>query len=361
MNDAIKLQEIRDRIDALDQHIQKLINERAVMAQEIARLKQDGGDADSYYRPEREAEVLRKVAERNQGPLSGEEITRLFREIMSACLSLQQPMKVAYLGPEGTFTQAAALKHFGHSVQTHSSRSIDEVFRDVESRAAHFGVVPVENSTEGVVRHTLDMFINSPLRVCGEVELRIHHHLLSKAGNIADIKRVYAHQQALAQCSNWLATHLESAEHYFESSNAEAARRAATEEGAAAIAGATAAEHYGLQVLASNIEDEPDNTTRFLVIGHRAPLPSGHDKTSLLLSAPNRPGALHRLLDPLMHHGISMSRIESRPSRRGMWEYVFFIDIDGHAQDANVAEALKALNSEAAMLKVLGSYPKAIL
>lgn len=361
MSDTITLQEIRDRIDVLDSQIQKLISERAALAQEVARLKKDGGDADSYYRPEREAAVLRKVVERNQGPLSGEEIARLFREIMSACLSLQQPMKIAYLGPEGTFTQAAALKHFGQSVDTMPSGSIDEVFRDVESRAAHYGVVPIENSTEGVVRHTLDMFINSPLKVCGEVELRIHHHLLGNVASIADIKRVYAHQQALAQCSDWLATHLDTAEHYFVSSNAEAARRAATEEGAAAIAGAPAAELYGLKVLASNIEDEPDNTTRFLVIGHRAPGPSGNDKTSLLLSAPNRPGALHRLLDPLMRHGISMSRIESRPSRRGMWEYVFFVDIDGHAQEAKVAAALKALNDEAAMLKILGSYPKAIL
>jgi chorismate mutase/prephenate dehydratase len=361
MSDSSTLQEIRDGIDALDAQIQRLINERAAKAQEVARVKQGGGDADSFYRPEREAAVLRKVVARNQGPLSDEEIARLFREIMSACLSLQQPMKIAYLGPEGTFTESAAFKHFGRSVDTRSSATIDEVFRDVESRAAHYGVVPIENSAEGVVRHTLDMFINSPLKVCGEVELRIHHHLLSKLDNIATIKRVYAHQQALAQCSDWLATHLEAAEHYFVSSNAEAARRSAQEEGAAAIAGAPAAELYGLKVLASNIEDEPDNTTRFLVIGHRTPPPSGNDKTSLLLSASNRPGALHRLLDPLMRHGISMSRIESRPSRRGMWEYVFFVDIDGHAQDVKVAEALTALNDEAAMLKILGSYPKAIL
>lgn len=360
MDDGSKLQQIRGRIDALDDQLQTLINERAAMAREIAQLKQSG-DAGSFYRPEREAEVLRKIVERNRGPLSGEEIARLFREIMSACLSLQQPMKIAYLGPEGTFTQAAALKHFGHSVQTVPSGSIDDVFRDVESRAAHFGVVPIENSTEGVVRHTLDMFIQSPLKVCGEVELRIHHHLLSTADNIAHIKKVYAHQQALAQCSNWLTTHLESAEHYFLNSNAEAARRAAAEDSAAAIAGATAAELYGLKVLASNIEDEPDNTTRFLVIGHRAPPPSGNDKTSLLLSAPNRPGSLYALLEPLVKRGISMTRIESRPSRRGIWEYVFFIDIDGHAQDVNVADALQALRDQAAMLKILGSYPKAIL
>ena len=361
MNDSPKLQETRERIDALDDHIQQLINERAALAREIAHLKQDAGEEASFYRPEREAEVLRRVVERNKGPLSDEDIARLFREIMSACLSLQQPLKVAYLGPEGTFTQAATLKHFGQSVNTVSSGSIDEVFHDVESRAAHYGVVPIENSTEGVVRHTLDMFVNSPLKVCGEVELRIHHHLLSKAKTIAEVKRIYAHQQALAQCSNWLNTHLSFAEHLAVGSNADAARRAAAEEGAAAIAGDIAAGLYALNILASNIEDEPDNTTRFLVIGHRAPPPSGNDKTSLLLSAPNRPGALHRLLGPLVRHDISMSRIESRPSRRGMWEYVFFVDIEGHARDPKVAEALKALKEEAAMLKILGSYPKALL
>ncbi|MDX1250940.1 MAG: prephenate dehydratase [Gammaproteobacteria bacterium] len=357
-NDALKT--IRERIDRLDEQIQKLISERAACAQEVAHLKNGGEEAD-FYRPEREAQVLRNVIARNAGPLSGEEMARLFREIMSACLALEQPMKIAFLGPEGTFTQAAALKHFGHSVTTVPLGAIDEVFREVESGAAHYGVVPVENSTEGVVNHTLDMFLASPLRICGEVELRIHHNLLGKLDDIAGVARVYAHQQALAQCREWLEGHLAGVEHVAVSSNAEAARRAAQETGAAAIASAAAAAIYGLKVLAANIEDEPDNTTRFLVIGRQSPPPSGNDKTSLLLSMRNRPGALHRLLEPLARHGISMTRIESRPSRRGMWDYVFFIDIEGHGQDPAVAKALQALGDEAAMLKVLGSYPGAVL
>lgn len=358
------LQAIRARIDHLDEQIQMLINERAACAQEVAKVKL-GGEAADYYRPEREAQVLRNVLARNTGPLSGEEMARLFREIMSACLALEQPMKIAFLGPEGTFTQAAALKHFGHSVRTVSHGAIDEVFRDVEAGASHYGVVPVENSTEGVVNHTLDMFISSPLRVCGEVELRIHHNLLGKMDGINSVgngvSRLYVHQQALAQCRGWIEEHLAGVEHVTVSSNAEAARRAAQEAGAVAIAGTTAAEIYGLTILAANIEDEPDNTTRFLVIGTKSPSPSGNDKTSLLLSARNRPGALHRLLEPLFRHGISMTRIESRPSRRGMWDYVFFIDIEGHSQEPGVAKALQELGDEAAMMKVLGSYPGAVL
>ncbi len=355
-----KLKAIRDRIDGLDEQIQALINARALCAKEVAELK-NGIPAASFYRPEREAEVLRKVIARNQGPLSGEEMARLFREIMSACLALEQPMRVAYLGPEGTFTQAAALKHFGHAVATVAHAAIDEVFRDVEAAACHYGVVPVENSTEGVVSHTLDRFLNSPLKIVGEVELRVHHNLLGKAEDMAAVRRVYAHQQALAQCREWLDEHLAGVERVAVSSNAEAARRVAGEVDAAAIASREAADIYQLRVLAGNIEDEPDNTTRFLVIGREVVAPSGRDKTSLLISAPNRPGALFDLLAPLAEHGISMTRIESRPSRRGMWEYVFFVDIEGHGADPKVAQALEALAGMAAMLKVLGSYPRAIL
>lgn len=355
-----KLKAIRDRIDGLDEQIQALINARAQCAQEVAELK-NGVPAANFYRPEREAEVLRKVIARNPGPLSGEEMARLFREIMSACLALEQPMRIAYLGPEGTFTQAAALKHFGHSVATVAHAAIDEVFRDVEAGACHYGVVPVENSTEGVITHTLDMFLNSPLKIVGEVQLRIHHNLLSKGDALAAVRRVYAHQQALAQCREWLDEHLAGVERIAMSSNAEAARHVAGETDAAAIASREAADIYQLRVLAGNIEDEPDNTTRFLVIGRETVAPSGRDKTSLLISAPNRPGALYDLLAPLAAHGISMTRIESRPSRRGMWEYVFFADIEGHGTDPKVAKALEALADKAAMLKVLGSYPRAIL
>jgi len=355
-----KLKAVRDRIDALDEQIQALINERAKCAQEVAALK-NGNDAATFYRPEREAEILRKILARNQGPLSGEEMARLFREIMSACLALEQPLRIAYLGPEGTFTQAAALKHFGHSVQTDSHFSIDEVFREVEAGASQYGVVPVENSTEGVITHTLDMFLNSPLKITGEVQLRIHHNLLSTVESLNAVRRVYSHQQSLAQCRGWLDEHLAGVERIAVSSNAEAARLAAQDKEAAAIASRAAADIYGLRVLVANVEDEPDNTTRFIVIGREQVPPSGKDKTSLLLSATNKPGALHSLLAPLAQHGISMTRIESRPSRRGVWEYVFFVDIEGHAADARVAQALDELRAEAAMLKVLGSYPRAIL
>jgi chorismate mutase / prephenate dehydratase len=357
-----QLQDIRARIDAIDEQVQALIAERAACAQAVARVKREHGEENDFYRAEREAEVLRRIAERHAGPLPREEVLRIFREIMSACLALEQPLKIAFLGPEGTFTQTAALKHFGHSVHTLPLAAIDEVFREVEAGSAHYGVVPVENSTEGVVNHTLDMLLHSPLKICGEVELRIHQHLLSTASSLGDITRLYAHQQSLAQCREWLDANLPHAERVPIGSNAEAAARAREEEGTAALAGVTAAELYGLGVLASNIEDEPDNTTRFLVIGRQSVGPSGSDKTSLLVSARNRPGALYRLLEPLARHGISMTRIESRPARRGMlWDYVFFVDIEGHAQDATVAAALQELENEALLLKVLGSYPSAML
>lgn len=356
-----KLEAVRQRIDELDTQLQTLINERASLAQEVARIKLEAGGEAQFYRPEREAQVLRKVRERNEGPLDAEEMARLFREVMSACLALEQPMKIAFLGPEGTYTQAAALKHFGHSVATVPMAGVDEVFREVEAGAADYGVVPVENSTEGVVSHTLDRFLVSPLHVCGEVELRIHHQLLSKEEALSRITRVYSHQQSLGQCREWLDANLPTVERIELSSNAEAARRAAKEAGTAAIASEAAAEIYGLTVLAANIEDEPDNTTRFLVIGKNGTPPSGEDKTTLLISTRNEPGALFRLLEPFARNDISMSRIESRPSRRAMWDYVFFVDINGHAEEPHVAQALKELEKETTLLKILGSYPRAVL
>lgn len=358
MND--KLSSLRTRIDELDEKIQSLISERAALAQHVAQVKHANGEQLECYRPEREAEVLRKVAIRNQGPLASEEITRLFREIMSMCRALEQPIKVAFLGPDGTFTQSAALKHFGHSIETLALPTIDEVFRSVERDEAMYGVVPVENSTEGVVSHTLDLFIHSPLKICGEIELRIHHNLLSGGAELAAIKRVYAHQQALAQCRAWLGRHLPKAECIAMNSNAEAASRAAMEQDCAAIAGTAAAQIYQLRVLASNIEDEANNTTRFLVIGRQNALPSGNDKTSLLVTTRNQPGALYRLLEPFGHYGISLTRIESRPSRQAAWDYVFFMDVDGHVQDASLMQALTQLTSEASLVKILGSYPKAV-
>ena len=356
------LDQIRDRIDELDKQIQQLINERAECAQAVADIKLKSGNTEAdFYRPEREAQVLRKVLERNQGPLSSEEMARLFREIMSSCLALEQPMRIAFLGPEGTYTHDAALKHFGHSVITVSHNAIDEIFRDVEAGFSHYGVVPIENSTEGVVDHTLDMFLSSPLQISGEVELRIHHCLLAKGDKLEGIKTVYAHQQALAQCREWLDEHLKDVPRIAVNSNATAARMAADDASVVAIASKAAAELYELNTLACNIEDEPDNTTRFLIIGRESPAPSGRDKTSLLVSTPNRPGGLNDLLKPLADARISMTRIESRPSRRAMWEYVFFIDIEGHKDDENVSAALKVLGDTASILKVLGSYPVAVL
>lgn len=361
MADDKKLQTLRERIDKLDQEIQTLINERGEVAQAVAKLKESAGKDIAFYRPEREAQVLREVLARNKGPIPGEEMARLFREIMSVCLALEQPMTIAYLGPEGTFTQAAALKHFGHSVNTLSLGAIDEVFREVEAGAAHYGVVPIENSTEGVVNHTLDRFMISSLKICGEVELRVHHNLMGNMQDVSEIKQIYSHQQSLAQCRKWLDENLSGVERVAVGSNAKAARIAKEEPGAAAIASDIAASIYELNILRKNIEDWPDNTTRFLIIGRQETPPSGADKTSLLVSTMNKPGALHRLLNPLANNNISMSRIESRPSRMTMWDYVFFIDIEGHKNDPQIAVALTELEKEAAMLKILGSYPKAVL
>ncbi len=356
----VRLRVLRTKIDKLDENIQALIGARAACAQEIAALKARAGDAN-FYRPEREVDVLRRVIARNSGPLGSEDMARLFREIMSACLALEMPMQIAFLGPEGTFTQAAALKHFGRSVRSVPLNGIDDVFREVESGAAHFGVVPIENSTEGVINHTLDMFVTSPLRICGEVELRIHHHLLGRAKTLKKPKRVLSHPQSLAQCREWLEAKLPDVERVPVASNAEAARLAAKDSSVVAIAGGSAAEIYKLNVLASNIEDEPDNTTRFLVIGRLDPLPSGDDKTSLLVSGRNRAGSLMSLLAPLARHRINMTRIESRPARRGLWEYVFFVDIDGHMHDPKLRKAIAELEKEASFLKWLGSYPRAVL
>lgn len=362
MNEQDQLSAIRDRIDEIDRQIHDLLNARAVAAQEVARIKLQSDPQAVFYRPEREAQVLRAVKARNTGPLDDEAVARLFREIMSECLALELPLRIGFLGPEGTFTQSAALKHFGHAVSTLPLAAISDVFQEVEGGSCHYGVVPVENSTEGVVSHTLDMFLNSPLKICGEVTLRIHHNLLGAGSDMAAIRTVYSHQQSLAQCRAWLDRHLPLAERVAVGSNAEAARLA-REGGAesAAIAGATAAEIYGLAVLAPNIEDEPGNTTRFLVIGRQEVPPSGDDKTSLLLSTRNEAGGLYRLLAPLADHGISMTRIESRPSRRGNWDYVFFVDINGHREDPQVASALSALRAQAGMFKELGSYPRAVL
>ncbi|MDH5633001.1 MAG: prephenate dehydratase [Gammaproteobacteria bacterium] len=355
-----RLKQLRERIDGLDEKILELISERAACAQEVALVKQESGSS-AYYRPEREAQVLRRILKNNNGPLADEEMARLFREIMSACLALESRQLIAFLGPEGTYTQEAALKHFGHSVRTLPLNAIDEVFREVEAGTTPFGVVPIENSTEGVVSHTLDSFMGSSLYICGEVELRIHHQFLSKSTELSAIKRVVSHRQSLAQCREWLDANLPGIERVAAGTNAEAAMIASSDPEVAAIASESAAQLYKLNILVANIEDEPDNTTRFLIIGKQETEPSGDDKTSLLVSCKNRPGGLADLLMPLSRHKISMTRIESRPSRKGMWEYVFFLDIEGHHRNPKIAAALADLEEQAAFLKLLGSYPKAVL
>ena len=360
-DDEARLTELRAEIDGVDAEIQRLLSRRAQLAADIARAKHGDGTTADYYRPEREALVLQRVIARNTGPLPDEEMARLFREIMSACLAFQRPLRIAYLGPPGTFTQAAALKHFGHSIATVPLTTIDQVFREVEAGEAHYGVVPVENSTEGVVTHTLDSFMTSPLMICGEVSVRIHHFLLSRTGRLADITTVYSHPQSLAQCRRWLDDNLPGIPRLGVGSNAEAARRAAAEEGSAAVAGEVARDTYGLETVAANIEDAPDNTTRFLVVGNRTVPPTGKDKTTLIVSTQNRAGALAQLLEPLSAQGVSMTRIESRPSRRGIWDYVFFIDVEGHREDAHLQAALEDMAARAGMLKVLGSYPRAVM
>lgn len=358
------LREVRARIDAIDRQIHRLLNERAGCAQDVARIKlEDGDDVDpAFYRPEREAEILRGVMTRNEGPLGDEEVAKIFREIMSCCLSLEQPLTVAYLGPEGTFTEAASIKHFGHFARNRPHATIDEIFREVESRAVHYGVVPVENSTEGMVNHTLDCFMGSDLKICGEVTLPIHHHLMvGAATQDDDIANIYSHEQSLGQCRSWLDMHWPRAKRIAVSSNADAAQRAANEAGSAAIAGDMAADRYQLRIVASSIEDRPDNTTRFLVIGREQVGPSSADKTSILVSTKDRPGALYRILEPFHRHDISLSRIETRPSRGGPWSYVFFIDFDGHQDSPGVKRVLEDVAEQSIELKLLGSYPQSVL
>ena len=363
-NESEALGKLRDEIDQIDRDIQRLLNKRAACAQQVAEVKQAaaGGEQVQYYRPEREAQVLRSVMERNEGPLPDEDMARLFREVMSCCLALERPLEVAYLGPEGTFTHAAALKHFGHFVKSQPLAAIDEVFREVESGQVNYGVVPIENSTEGMVNHTLDSFVDSPLFISGEVKLRIHHNLLSSSVESLDgVKRVYAHSQALAQCRKWLDSHCPQVERVAVSSNGEAARLASSETGVAAIASEMAAELYSLNALAKNIEDHPDNTTRFLIIGSEVVPASGQDKTSIMVSVKNKPGALYHVLEPFHRHDVSMTRLESRPSNSGTWAYVFYIDFEGHFDDDKVQAVIAEISPEAVEIKHLGSYPVGVL
>lgn len=358
---APDLSEVRTRIDGIDRRIQELIAERAQWARQVGKAKGKLAAAVDYYRPEREAQVLRRVVDRNDGPLSDEVLVRLFREVMSACLAQQEPLKVGYLGPEGTFSQQAVHKHFGHSAHGMPMASIEEVFQEVASGSADFGVVPVENSGQGTIQVTLDLFLTSPLKICGEVELRVHQHLLSRSGRIEDIERIYSHPMSLAQCGGWLRANLPGVERIPVSSNAEAARRARNADDAAAIAGESAGLVYGLKKIAGPIEDRSDNTTRFLVLGRELFPPSGHDRTSLLVFIRDRPGALYGVLEPLARRGISMNRIESRPAHGGLWQYAFFIDVAGHVDESPLKDALAEVGEHGGEVRVLGSYPVAVL
>ncbi len=351
---------VRTEIDRIDGEILSLLNARARCAQKVGEIKAEFGDAGFIYRPEREAQVLRRLQAENPGPLPNENITFFFREVMSACLSLEEPLGIAFLGPLGSFTGSAATKHFGHAARLLPQASIDDVFREVESGHAHYAVVPVENSTEGAVGRSMDLLLGTQLKICGEVVLRIHQNLLSKEHDLGKISKVYSHAQSLAQCHEWLNHNLPGVPRISVASNSLAAQMAADEPGAAAIAGVAAAERFALPKLVENIEDEPNNTTRFLVLGkHDAGL-SGRDKTSLIMSAPNRTGALHELLQPLSAAGVSMCRLESRPARNALWEYVFYVDIEGHRDDPAVSTALDQLKARSAYLKILGSYPVAV-
>ncbi len=355
------LAEVRQRIDAIDQHIQALIAERAQFALQVGKAKGKLAAAVDYYRPEREAQVLRMVVDRNEGPLSDEVLVHVFREIMSACLAQQEPLKIGYLGPEGTFSQQAVLKHFGRSAHGLPLASIEEVFQEVENGNADFGVVPVENSGQGTIQVTLDLFLTSKLKICGEAELRVHQYLMSRTGRIDDIERIYSHPQSFAQTSGWLRANLPKVEKIPVSSNAEGARRARGSDDAAAIGGESAAHVYGLKkVIMQPIQDDKDNTTRFLVIGRSIFPPSGPDRTSVLVFIHDKPGALFDVLSPFARHGISMNRIESRPSHNAKWEYAFFIDLAGHVEDEAMKQALAELSAHVATVKVLGSYPVAV-
>jgi chorismate mutase/prephenate dehydratase len=350
------LGKLRGEIDGIDAELLALLDRRAAVVKKVGELK----DGKRVFRPEREAQILRTVASK-AGVLPAAAAAAVFREIISACRALEQEIQVAYLGPQGTFSEQAVRQHFGHAVAAEPMATIDEAFRSAESGATQFAVAPAENSTDGVVGRTLDLLLTTPLKICGEIDLRVHQNLMSKAKDAKQIRRIYSHAQSLAQCNGWLNQHLPGAERVPVGSNAEAARRASKEKGAAAIAGEAAAALYKLKLLARGIEDDPNNTTRFLVLGQVDAAPSGRDRTSLVMSAENKPGAVHALLSPIAANGVSMSRIESRPAkaRSARWEYVFFIDLEGHQGDAKIAAAIAELKQRAPFFKVLGSYPAA--
>jgi chorismate mutase / prephenate dehydratase len=355
MNDELK--KCREQIDAIDDQLLQLVSRRAQLARTIGSLKHGG----PIYRPEREAQILRRLMENNPGPLADDAVTAIFRTVMSNCRALEKELSVAFLGPLGTYSEEAASKQFGGLSRPVQCTSIDEVFQAVEAGNVDYGVAPVENSTEGAIGRTLDLLLATSLRICGEVELPVHHNLLSRAVDKNAIQTIYSHAQSLAQCHEWLNRNLPGVERQAVASNSEAAKVAASDAGAAAIAGRRAGELYALNLLAENIEDDPRNTTRFLVLANHDVAPSGRDKTSLAMATRNIPGAVVDLLAPLAKHGVSMSKLESRPAHTGLWEYVFFVDIDGHRENPHVHAAILEMADKAAFLKILGSYPAAVI
>jgi chorismate mutase/prephenate dehydratase len=350
-----KLKPLRDQIDEIDAQLLALLNERARVAQQVGHVKAETNAP--VFRPEREAQVLARIADTNPGPLVSSDLQSIFREVMSACRALENRVTVAFLGPVGTYSEQAVWRQFGQAVDALPCVSIDEVFRSVEAGTAGFGVVPVENSTEGTVNRTLDLLLQTTLSISGEVALPVHHSLMTRSGNMEQVTRICAHSQALAQCQSWLNQHYPNIERQAVASNGEAARMATEEGQVAAIASEVAAKRYGLSIVHSHIQDDPHNRTRFFVVGRLVPSASGKDQTSLVLSVANKPGAVYELLAPLARHGVSMTRFESRPARTGRWDYYFYVDIEGHADDAKVAQALAELQAQAAFFKVLGSYP----
>jgi len=352
-----EIQNYRKQVDEIDEKILNLLNQRANLAIKIGNIKRRGNK--EIHAPRREKEIYQKLFNKNKGPLNNEAIRNIYREIISASLALEEPIKISFLGPEGSFTHLACIQHFGLSVKYHSANVIKEVFDDVEKGIAIYGVVPVENSTEGAVNLTLDMLLESDLRIYGEILLPINHNLLNRSGNIKDIKQIISHPQSIAQCREWIEKHLRGIPITEVSSNARAAIMASRNKSIAAIASKTAADIYGLKIVKKNIEDNVNNFTRFLILSKNYSERTGDDKTSLLFSIKDKAGALHRVLKPFAENKINLTKIESRPSKKKAWEYIFYLDLLGHLEDLAVKKAIKSLRSNCMFLKILGSYPKA--
>jgi len=356
MDDLKRLKELRLNIDDVDDKILELLNKRASLAIDIGKIKLKG--KRDFHAPEREKEIYQRLSSNNKGPFPNQALKNVFREIMSASLSLEKPLKVAYLGPKATFTHQACMQYFGLSAELVPKKDISDVFDDVERGKVDYGLVPIENTTEGVVSHTIDMFVTSDIKICGEITMEVSLSILNKTGRMGDIKKVYSHPHAIAECKEWLKEHLHEAPVFDVSSTAMAAQTASEDQSSAAIASDFAATLYDLQVVERSIEDHPNNFTRFLVIGKKSPDKSGTDKTSVMFAIKDVPGALYRMLKPFADKGINLTKIESRPQKGKAWEYIFFVDMDGHVSDSKVSDALKELEAQCSFMKILGSYPK---